>query len=45
MFSTLEIRIDHLRTHSGGDVPFTTQTPVVGAMCADDHDAVCVPLP
>ncbi|MEI4280731.1 hypothetical protein [Klenkia terrae] len=45
VFSTLEIRIDHLRTHSGGDVPFTPQTPVVGALCADDPDAVCVSLP
>ncbi|WP_131801531.1 hypothetical protein [Klenkia brasiliensis] len=45
VFGTLDIRIDHLRVHSGGDVPYTPGTPTVGALCPDDADAVCVPLP
>ncbi|GHE14536.1 hypothetical protein [Klenkia taihuensis] len=45
VFSTLDVRIDHLRLHSEGDLPYTPGTPTVGALCADDADAICVPLP
>jgi hypothetical protein len=45
VFSTLDIRIDHLRVHSEGDLPYTPGTPTAGALCPDDADAICVPLP
>ena len=44
VFSTLSIRIDALRVHGAGDQPFQLATPSIGALCADDPDALCVPL-
>jgi hypothetical protein len=43
--STLEIRLDHLRRHASGNAPLQLTAPTVGALCPDDDDAVCVPLP
>jgi hypothetical protein len=43
--SSLEIRLDHLRRHASGDAPIRLPQPTVGALCPDDDDAICVPLP
>lgn len=43
--STLEIRVDHLRRHASGDAPVHLTAPTIGALCPDDDDAICVPLP
>ena len=43
--SSLRIRVDHLRRHASGDAPIRLTQPTVGALCPDDDDAVCVPLP
>ncbi|SDP41484.1 hypothetical protein SAMN05660199_03850 [Klenkia soli] len=43
--SSLEIRVDDLRRHASGDAPLRLTAPTVGALCPDDDDAICVPLP
>lgn len=45
VFSTLDVRLDDLRRHASHDAPVRLSAPTVGALCPDDADAICVPLP
>ena len=44
VWPTLQVQLDDLRAHGQGDTPYTVTAVTTGGVCADDADALCMPL-